>query len=99
MATNLIALAMEFLTPDMIGRIASALSLNRNSAQTAITAAVPELLAGLSGVAARHGGAQKLVDAAKQQTSTLRSRPCVAQSGCARHHVHANLASATFDAN
>jgi hypothetical protein len=71
MATNLVTLVMEYLTPDMIGRIASALGLNRNSAQSAIGAAVPALLAGLSGVAARPGGAQKLVDAAKQQTNTL----------------------------
>ena len=41
MATNLVSLVMEFLTPDMIGRIATALSLDRNSAQTAIGAGVP----------------------------------------------------------
>jgi hypothetical protein len=71
MATNLVTLIMQYLTPDMIGRISTALGLNRNNAQSAIGAAVPALLAGLSGVAERPGGAQKLVDAAKQQTSTL----------------------------
>ena len=73
MATNLVTLVMEYLTPDLIGRIATALGLNRNNAQTAIGATVPALLAGLSGVAARPGGTQKLIDAAKQQTSTLSS--------------------------
>src|SRR5262249_56426158 len=34
---------------------------------------VPGLLAGLSGVAAQPGGAQKLVDAARQQTGALGS--------------------------
>jgi hypothetical protein len=71
MAVNLVSLIMQFLTPDMIGRIASALGLDRNNTQTAIGAAVPGLLAGLSGVAAQPGGAQKLFDAVKQQTGTL----------------------------
>src|SRR5262249_13016789 len=73
MAVNLISLIMQFLTPDMIGRIASALGLDRTNTQTAIGAAVPGLLAGLSGVAAQPGGAQKLVEAARQQTGALGS--------------------------
>jgi hypothetical protein len=73
MAANLVSLIMQFLTPDMIGRIASALGLDRNNTQTAIGAAVPGLLAGLSGVAAQPGGAQKLVDAVRQQTGALGS--------------------------
>ena len=71
MATNLVSLVMEFLTPDMIGRIATALGLDRNSAQTAIGAGVPGLLAGLGGVAMQPGGGQRLVDSAKQSTGTL----------------------------
>src|SRR5262245_48396858 len=73
MAVNLVSLITQFLTPDMIGRIASALGLDRNNTQTAIGAAVPGLLAGLCGVATQPGGAQKLVDAVKQQTGALRS--------------------------
>jgi len=73
MATNIVTLVMESLTPDLIGRIATALGLNRSNAQTAIGAAVPGLLAGFSGVAAQPGGAQRLVDAAKQQTGALSS--------------------------
>jgi hypothetical protein len=71
MAVNLVSLVMQFLTPDMTGRIASALGLDRNLVQTAIHAAVPGLLAGLGGVAAQPGGAQRIADAAKQQTNTL----------------------------
>jgi hypothetical protein len=70
MATNLVAL-VKFLTPEMIGRIASALGLDRNNTQIAIGAAVPGLVAGLSRVATRPGGSQKLVDAAKQQVGAL----------------------------
>jgi hypothetical protein len=71
MAINLVSLITQFLTPDMIARIASALGVDRNNTQTAIGAAVPGLLAGLCGVAAQPGGAQKLVDAARQQTNAL----------------------------
>jgi uncharacterized protein DUF937 len=73
MAVNLVSLVMQFLTPDMIGRIASALGVDRNNTQTAIGAAVPGLLAGLCGVAVQPGGAQKVVDAVRQQTGALGS--------------------------
>jgi hypothetical protein len=55
----------------MIGRIAGALGLDSNKVQSAVSAGVPGLLAGLSGVAASPGGSQKLVEAAKQETGTL----------------------------
>jgi hypothetical protein len=70
MAANLVSLIMEFLTPDVIGRIANGLGLDSNKVQSAIGAGVPGLLAGLNGVAATPGGPQKLVDAAKQETAT-----------------------------
>jgi hypothetical protein len=71
MVTNLVSLVMQFLTPDMIGRIATALGLDRNFLQSAINAAVPALLAGLTGLAEKPGGAAKLVDAVKQQSGVL----------------------------
>jgi Bacterial protein of unknown function (DUF937) len=71
MATNLVSLIMNFLTPDMIGRIASALGIDRNDTSSAIEAGVPGLLAALAGVANRPGGPQKLADAAKQEIGTL----------------------------
>jgi hypothetical protein len=71
MAANLVSLVMQFLTPDMIGRIAAALGLDRNKVESAIAGAVPALLAAFSNTAMQPGGAQKLADAAKQQASTL----------------------------
>jgi Bacterial protein of unknown function (DUF937) len=71
MATNLVSLVMQFLTPELIGRIATALGLDRNNTQTAIGAVVPALLAAFSHTATQPGGAQRLVDAARQQTGTL----------------------------
>ena len=71
MPTNLVALVMQYLTPDMIGRIASALGLGRNGASSAVEAAVPTLLAAFAGVANSPGGPQKLADAARKETGTL----------------------------
>jgi len=71
MATNLVSIVMNFLTPDMIGRIASALGLGRNGTSSAIEAAVPTLLAAFASAATSPGGPQKLADAAKQETGTL----------------------------
>ena len=71
MATNIVSIIMQYLTPDVIGRIADALGLDRGSAQTAVGTAVPALLAGLCNVAALPGGAQKLAESAKQQAGLL----------------------------
>ncbi|MGA9003738.1 MAG: DUF937 domain-containing protein [Pseudolabrys sp.] len=71
MATNLVSIVMQYLTPDMIGRIASSLGIGRNDTSSAIESAVPTLLAAFAGVATKPGGAQKLADAAKQETGTL----------------------------
>jgi Bacterial protein of unknown function (DUF937) len=45
MAASLVSLVSQFLTPDMIGRIATALGLDRNKVQSAISGVVPALLA------------------------------------------------------
>jgi hypothetical protein len=71
MATNIVSLVMQFLTPDMVGRIATALGFDRNKVQSAISGAVPALLAAFNDVATQPGGAQKLADAARQQTGSL----------------------------
>ncbi|MBL0371440.1 DUF937 domain-containing protein [Rhizobium sp. KVB221] len=71
MAGNLVSYILQFLTPDMIGRVAGALGLDANKVQGAIAAAVPTLLAGLGGVAAQPGGAEKIADAVGQQSATL----------------------------
>ena len=71
MATNLVSLVMNFLTPDMIGRIASALGLDRNDTSTAVNAGVPALLAALIGATTKPGGPQKIADATKQEMGTL----------------------------
>jgi hypothetical protein len=71
MATNLVSLIMQFLTPDIIARIAATLGLGRTETQTGVSAAVPALLAAFSGVADKPGGSQILTDAIKNQSGVL----------------------------
>jgi len=73
MAINLVSLVTQYLTPEMIGRIASALGFDRTPTQKAIIAAIPAILAAFSKVAAQPSGAQRLADVAKQQSSALDS--------------------------
>jgi Bacterial protein of unknown function (DUF937) len=81
MATNLVSLVTQFLTPDMIGRIATAFGFDRSKIQSAIDAAVPGLLAALNNVATQPGGAQKLADAARQQVGSLGNFASVLAAG------------------
>jgi hypothetical protein len=74
MAANLVSVVMQFLTPDMIAKIASALGLDRSVAQKAIGGAVPALLAGLADVASTpHGARQISSTLAQQQSGSLDS--------------------------
>jgi hypothetical protein len=74
MPANLVSVVMQFLTPDMIAKIASALGLDRILAQKAIGGAVPALLAGLADVAGTPNGARQLGNTlAQQQTGALES--------------------------
>jgi Bacterial protein of unknown function (DUF937) len=67
MATNLVSVVMQFLTPDMIAKIASALGLDRSVAQKAIGGAVPAILSGLADVASTPNGARQLTNMVTQQ--------------------------------
>ncbi len=67
MATNLISLANQFLTPDVIAKIASFLGLDRSIAQKAIGGAVPALFSVLSDLVSTPNGARQLNNAVTQQ--------------------------------
>ncbi|WP_166300251.1 DUF937 domain-containing protein [Bradyrhizobium sp. 2S1] len=67
MAANLVSVVMQFLTPDMIAKIASVLGIDRNVAQKAIGGAIPALLAGLADVTATPQGARQLSSSLAQQ--------------------------------
>lgn len=72
MSINLVSSIMQFLTPELIAKIASALGLDRSVAQKAITAGIPAILASLASLASKPGGAQQLSDVlAEQKPGTL----------------------------
>ncbi|KRR17470.1 hypothetical protein CQ14_40390 [Bradyrhizobium lablabi] len=71
MATNLVSAVMQFLTPDMIAKIASVLGLDRTVAQKAISGAIPALLASFADVASTPNGARQLTNTLTQQSASI----------------------------
>jgi len=69
MAANLTSVVMQFLTPEVIEKIASFLGLDRNATQKAAGGAVPTLLAGLSDLVATPTGTSQLSRLLSQQPS------------------------------
>ena len=73
MATNLVSVVMQFLTPDVIAKIASVLGLDRNLTQKTIAGAIPALLASLADVASTPNGARQLTNTLSQQSDSIES--------------------------
>jgi hypothetical protein len=67
MATNLISIVMQALTPDVIAKIASALGVDRTILQKGVAAAIPALLAYLANSVSKPGGERQLASAMAQQ--------------------------------
>jgi hypothetical protein len=65
---------MQFLTPELIAKIAPTLGIDPGVAQKVISAGVPAILASFAGVAANPAGAQQLSDTLKQQSPGLLSQ-------------------------
>ncbi|RPI37298.1 MAG: DUF937 domain-containing protein, partial [Hyphomicrobiaceae bacterium] len=55
MTDNIVSTISRFLTPELIGKMASATGLDRSMAHKATAAAVPAILSGLADVAGRPG--------------------------------------------
>jgi hypothetical protein len=70
---NLVSVVMQFLTPDMIAKIGSALGLDRTVAQKAIGGAVPALLSSVADAATTPGGMRQLFNLLQQQSGSLDS--------------------------
>ena len=51
MTDNIVSTISRFLTPELIGKMASASGLDRSVTQKATAAAVPAILSGLAGLA------------------------------------------------
>ncbi|MGA9268490.1 MAG: DUF937 domain-containing protein, partial [Rhodomicrobium sp.] len=71
MSVNLVSLVSEFLTPDLIGRIAAALGLDRSLVGRAAIALGPAILGSLSHAASTPEGARKLANTVSQQSPSI----------------------------
>jgi hypothetical protein len=71
MSINLVSLAQQYLTPDLIAKIASSLGLDRSLIGKAATAAIPALLESFANLASTQDGARKLANAVRQQNPDI----------------------------
>jgi len=71
MTDNIVSTISRFLTPELIGKMASATGLDRSMAHKATAAGVPAILSGLADIAARPGGARQLANAVAEQPTDL----------------------------
>jgi hypothetical protein len=71
MSTNLISLASEYLTPEVLTKIGSALGLDRSIIGRACSAAIPALFGQFANLAATGEGASRLFGAVKQQDTHI----------------------------
>ena len=81
MATNLVSSIMQFLTPDMVAKIARTLGIDPDVAQKVVSAAVPAILASFAGLAAKPAGAQQLSETLEQQRPDMLSQTTGAIGG------------------
>ena len=68
---NLVSTISGLLTPEVVGKLATASGLDSAIAQTAVSAAVPSILSGLAGLAATPGGGRQLASAVAQQPTDI----------------------------
>ena len=73
MAHDIVSAVTRFLTPEVVGKIASASGVDSSMAAKAVSAAVPTILSGLAALAARPGGGRQIADAVAEQRSDLGS--------------------------
>lgn len=71
MSINLVSLVSQYLTPELIGRIAAALGVDRTLVGKAVTALAPALLRVLAGLASTPVGAQRLAGMLEKQDPTI----------------------------
>jgi len=84
MANSIVSALMRFLTPEVVGKIATASGLDRSLAQTAIGASVPAILSTLIGLVDRPNGARQLADAVARQPADVLSSISEGRSGLAQ---------------
>jgi len=83
MASSIISALSRILTPDVVGKIATASGLDRSLAQPAIAAVVPAILSTLTGLIDRPGGPGQLADAVARQPAGVLSSIADGRAGSA----------------
>jgi hypothetical protein len=73
MTDNLVSAISRFLTPELIGKMASVSGLDRGTTQSAVGACVPAILSSMADLAAKPGGARQLADTIAEQPSGMLS--------------------------
>jgi len=68
---NLVSLISQFITPDMLGRIASSFGIDRAAVQKAVGAGIPGILAALMSAVSKPGGAARVENTIDQQEPGL----------------------------
>ena len=71
MTDNIVAAVSRFLTPELVGKLATASGLDKTLAHEGVTAAMPAILSGLAGVAGKPDGARQLASAIAQQSPDM----------------------------
>jgi hypothetical protein len=71
MSTNLISLALEYLTPEVLTRISSTLGLDRTVIGRACSAAIPALFGQFANLTSTGEGASRLFSAVTQQDTNI----------------------------
>ena len=87
MSINLVSLATQYLTPELIGRIAGALGADRTLVGKAATYLAPVLLRVLAGVASSPAGARRLADTIAQQDPSILENLESAIGGPGEHSI------------
>ena len=59
---NIVSMALQYLAPALVGKLASGLGINQTVANAVIKAAVPVILGALVGKSAKPDGARALFD-------------------------------------
>ena len=81
MSDNLVSAVSRLLTPELVGKMASASGLDRSTTQSAVTAFVPAILNGLSELATKPGGARQIADSVAEQPAGILANLAATLSG------------------
>ena len=73
MTSSILASISEMLTPEIIGKLATASGMDRTIAREAVNATVPAILNSIADLVMKPGGARKLVSAVADQSEDLES--------------------------